>query len=90
MASRSYRNLKFRYTSDFNEILIKNQRVYLDDNNQEITPITQLFLDRVINTNLKITGSSKFLRYINAYIGTRQLLLPILLYLESCYNLHLL
>jgi hypothetical protein len=72
VASRSYRNLKFLYTLDFGENLLKNQRVYRDENNQDITPITPLFMNRVVDFPEKITGSSAKLRQLTAYIGTGQ------------------
>ena len=69
MASRSYNSYKFIYTNDFNLSIIKRQRVYLDENNNEITPITPLFLSRVVNFQEKVTGTSQGLRYLLAYIG---------------------
>jgi hypothetical protein len=70
VASRSYRNFKFLYTTDFNENILKNHRVYQNQNNQDITPITSLFLARVVNSPEKITGSSANLRHLKTYIGT--------------------
>ncbi len=67
--ARKYRTYKFIYTDDFNRNIIKRQRVYLDDNLQPITPITPLFLDRVIDFSEKVTGTSKGLRDLLTYIG---------------------
>ncbi|MGL5075744.1 MAG: hypothetical protein ACRDBG_07865 [Waterburya sp.] len=63
-----YRNLKFKYKYDLDRESIKSQRVFLDENDAEVTPITQLFLNRVINSNLKIEGSSANLRHIMTFI----------------------
>ncbi|MGK7951401.1 MAG: hypothetical protein AB4368_22105 [Xenococcaceae cyanobacterium] len=69
MASRRYRTYKFLYDIDLGKTGIKRQRSYLDSNGIEITPITSLFLARVIDFNEKVTGSSQGLRYLEAHIG---------------------
>ena len=67
--ARKYRTYKFIYTDDFNRLIIKRQRVYLDDNLQPITPITPLFLDRIIDFSEKVTGTSRGIRSLLTYIG---------------------
>ena len=52
MSSRRYRTYKFLYDTDLQQSVIKRQRAYLDDAEQEITPITPLFLARVVNFNV--------------------------------------
>jgi hypothetical protein len=63
-----YRNYKFRYQDDLDRDFIKSQRVFLDNNETEITPITPLFLSRVVDSNLKVEGTSKQLRYVLSFI----------------------
>ena len=53
MAARKYNTYKFRYSSDLGNDTIRVQREYLDTNNQPLTPITNLFLARVITDNSK-------------------------------------
>lgn len=69
MVSRKYNTYKFIYTDDFNRNIIKRQRVYLNDDNREITPITSLFLAKVVNFEEKVTGTSQGLRSLLTYIG---------------------
>lgn len=69
MSSRKYRSYKFIYTNDLEQNVIKQQRVYLDDNDSEIIPITPLFLARVVNSNQKVTGTSRRLRHLLACIA---------------------
>lgn len=69
MASRRYKTYKFLYDNDLGETGIKRQRSYLNLNGTEITPITSLFLARVIDFNEKVTGTSQGLRYLEAHIG---------------------
>lgn len=80
--ARKYRTLKFIYTTDFGQNIIKRQRVYLDQNNQAITPITSMFNSRVVNFDEVVTGTSRGLRHLLTYIGSSQFLanLP---YLDS-------
>ena len=52
---------------------IKIHRSYLDDSGAEDTPTTQLFLDKVIDFNEKVTGTSQGLRHLLAHVGDRQL-----------------
>lgn len=68
MVSRKYKTLKFVYTNDFGQNIIKRQRVYLDKNNQQINPITSLFNDRVVDFKEKVTGTSTGLRHLLTYI----------------------
>lgn len=67
--ARRYQTLKFIYTNDLGINQIKRQRVYLDENNQQITPITSLFLARVVNFEEKVTGTSQGIRHFLSYIG---------------------
>ena len=68
MSSRRYRTYKFLYDTDLEQSVIKRQRAYLDDANQEITPITPLFSARVVNFEEKVTGTSQGLRHLLTYI----------------------
>lgn len=72
MASRYRYSFKFRYDSDLGQTVIKRQRVYVDENDNEVTPITPLFRARVVETPEKVTGTSKGLRRLLTYIGDRQ------------------
>ena len=72
MSSRRYRTYKFLYDTDLEQSVIKRQRAYLDDANQEITPITPLFLVRVVNFEEKVTGTSQGLRHLLTYINQGQ------------------
>lgn len=69
MASRQRKNYKFVYTDDFGRDIIKRQRVYVDENDRLLTPITSLFLNRVVETKEKVTGTSQGLRSLLTYIG---------------------
>ena len=74
MSSRRYRTYKFLYDDDLDRSIIKSHRSYLNaDGTSEDTPTTQLFLDRVVNFNEKVTGTSQGLRHVLSYVGTRQL-----------------
>ncbi len=68
MASRSYKTYKFFYDSDLGRTSIKRQRSYLDSTGDEITPITPLFLTRVVSFAEKVTGTSVGLRHLKTYI----------------------
>lgn len=76
--SRKYKTYKFIYTDDFNNKVIKRQRVYKDENNNEINPITPLFTDRMVNFKEKVTGTSQGIRALITYIdaGQYQVKLP--------------
>jgi hypothetical protein len=69
MVSRYYRTYKFLYTDDYNRQSIKRQQVYLDNTGNEVTPITSLFLARLVPGTGKVEGSSRDLRHLLAYIG---------------------
>lgn len=74
MSSRNYTSYKFYYTDDLGRTIIKEHRSYSNaDDTGEDTPTTQLFLDRVVNTPEKVTGTSKGLRHVLAYVGDRRL-----------------
>lgn len=68
MASRRYKTYKFLYTDDLGTTTIKRQRSYLNEDNSETTPITTLFLARVVQFAEKITGTSQGLRHLLTYI----------------------
>lgn len=68
--ARKYRSYKFIYTNDFGANSIKRQRVYLNENNEPITPITDLFLARVIDFPEKVTGTSQGIRSLLTYIDS--------------------
>ena len=74
MSSRRYISYKFLYDDDLNRSIIKSHRSYLNpDGISEDTPTTQLFLDRVVNFNEKVTGTSQGLRHVLAYVRERKL-----------------
>ena len=70
MASRRYKTYKFLYTDDLGRTSIKRQRSYLNPDNSETTPITALFLARLVSFEEKVTGTSRGLRHLLTYIGT--------------------
>ena len=74
MSSRRYISYKFLYDGDRGETSIKIHRSYLNqDGTSEDTPTTQLFLDRVVNFDERVTGTSKGLRHLLSYVGDREL-----------------
>jgi hypothetical protein len=74
MSSRKYRTYKFLYDDDRARTVIKRQRSYLnEDGITEDTPITPLFIARVVNFDEKVTGTSQDLRHLLTYVGERQL-----------------
>ena len=78
MSSLRYISYKFLYDDDRNRQVIKRHRSYLNPiTNQEDTPTTQLFRDRVLDTSSKVTGTSLLLRHVLAYVGQRQLIAKI-------------
>ena len=71
MSDRKYKTYKFYYDDDLGRTIIKRHRSYLNsEDNTEDTPITQLFRDRIVQTNAKVTGTSKGLRHIDAVVNT--------------------
>ena len=78
MSDRKYRSYKFYYDDDRGLTIIKRHRSYLNsDDVSEDTPTTALFRDRIVNTDSKVTGTSKGLRHVLSYVGTRQLIAKI-------------
>ena len=74
MSSRRYISYKFLYDGDLGEQSIKIHRSYLaEDGVNEDTPTTQLFLDRVVSFDEKVTGTSQGLRHVMSYVGDRKL-----------------
>ncbi|MEM7762093.1 MAG: hypothetical protein AAF298_28850 [Cyanobacteria bacterium P01_A01_bin.40] len=74
MSSRRYKSYKFLYDDDRGRQIIKRHRSYLNaDGVTEDTPTTQLFLDRVVNIDEKVTGTSQGLRHVLSYVGERRL-----------------
>ena len=74
MSSRRYISYKFLYDNDLGETSIKIHRSYLNqDGTSEDTPTTQLFLDRVVNFDERVTGTSEGLRYLLSYVEGREL-----------------
>lgn len=70
MSDRKYKSYKFYYDDDLGRTIIKRHRSYLnEDGVTEDTPITQLFRDRVVETDGKVTGTSKGLRHVDAVIN---------------------
>jgi hypothetical protein len=74
MPSRKYLSYKFFYDDDFGRTSIKRQRSYLNADGTEDTPITPLFLARLVNFDEKITGTSQGTRHVLAYVGNRILI----------------
>lgn len=82
MSDRKYRSYKFLYDDDRRRQIIKRHRSYLNaDGVTEDTPTTQLFRDRIVNFDEKVTGTSNRLRnvvsYVNTDSGKRQLIAKI-------------
>jgi hypothetical protein len=74
MSSRRYISYKFLYDDDLGNTSIKRHRSYLaSDGLSEETPTTGLFLARVVVFDEKVTGTSKGLRHVLSYVGSRQL-----------------
>ena len=73
MSSRRYLSYKFLYTDDLSRTKIKRHRSYLNSEGTEDTPTTQLFLDRAVNIDEKVTGTSVGLRHLLTYVGERKL-----------------
>lgn len=71
MVARKYNTYKFTYSSDLGTDTIKTQREYLDENNESITPITPLFLVRVIQSPIKVEPKKNSdLRHAISFIST--------------------
>lgn len=69
--SRRYDNLKYLYTTDLGSNKYKWQRAYYVEENgikRYTTPITSLFLARVVTTNGKTAGSSATTRRLLTYL----------------------
>ena len=74
MSSRRYISYKFLYDDDRGRQIIKRHRSYLNqDGTTQDTPTTQLFLERVVVFDEKVTGTSNGLRFLLCYVGKRQL-----------------
>lgn len=74
MSSRTYLTYKFLYDDDRGRRSIKRHRSYLaSDGVTPDTPTTNLFRDRVVNIEEKVTGTSAGLRHIWTYVGERRL-----------------
>ena len=70
MPDRKYKSYKFLYDDDLGRTIIKRHRSYLNsDGVSEDTPTTQLFRDRIVNFNEKVTGTSKGLRHLLVYVN---------------------
>lgn len=68
MATRRYDSLKYRYTNDFNDDLIKVQRAYKNNDGTYVTAITNLFFSRVLSTPYKIIPTEFTPRHIKTYV----------------------
>lgn len=82
MSDRRYFSYKFLYDDDLGRQIIKRHRSYLGaDGVTEDTPTTQLFRDRVVDFDEKVTGTSQGLRNLLSYVdtdsGKRQLIAKI-------------
>lgn len=74
MSSRTYISYKFRHDDDLGNQTIKRHRSYLnEDGVTEDTPTTQLFRDRVVDIEEKVTGTSAGIRHVLSYVGERRL-----------------
>lgn len=62
--TRRFQDLKFRYTTDYGDNIIARQRVYKTANGASETPITPLFLTRVVDTDCPIRNPS-YIEYRN-------------------------
>ena len=75
MSDRKYISYKFLYDDDRGNQIIKRHRSYLnDDGVTEDTPTTQLFRDRIVNIDEKVTGTSAGLRHVLSYVGDKKLI----------------
>ena len=71
MSDRKYISYKFYYDDDLGRTIIKRHRSYLnDDGITEDTPTTQLFRDRLVDIEEKVTGTSRGLRHVLSYVNT--------------------
>lgn len=71
MSDRKYISYKFLYDDDRRKQIIKRHRSYLNANGAtEDTPTTQLFRDRIVDFNEKVTGTSLGLRHLLVYVNT--------------------
>ncbi len=78
MSSRNYISDKFYYTDDRGRTTIKRARSYYNADGVTLdTPRTQLFIDRIVDTPEKVTGTSQGLRNIFSYVGVRRLIAKI-------------
>lgn len=77
MASRQYISYIFLYDDDRGATLLKRHRSYLNALGIEDTPTTRLFRDRVVDTNVKMTGTSQGLRHLLTYVDDRSLIAKI-------------
>lgn len=68
MATRLYDSLKYRYTNDFNDDLIKVQRAYKHPDNTYVTAITSLFFSRIFSSPYKIIPTKFDPRHILTYV----------------------
>lgn len=63
--TKSWRDVKFRYTADDGSTFITSDRVYLDKNGDPVVPLTPMFTARIVNdTKTKLWGKPKNLRKI--------------------------
>ena len=78
MSDRRYISYKFLYDDDRGRQVIKRHRSYLNaDGVTEDTPTTQLFRDRLVDINEKVTGTSVGLRHVLSYVRNRRLIAKI-------------
>ena len=65
MVSKKYRTFSFIYSTDLDEPIIKRQKVYLNNQNEFLIPITSKFVEKTIEVNRKITETSLNLRKLS-------------------------
>lgn len=63
--TRSWRDVKFRYTADDGTTYITSDRVYLDSQGEPVIPLTPMFNARIVNdTKTKLWGKPESLRKV--------------------------
>lgn len=76
--SRRYDNLKYLYTTDLGKNKYKWQRAYYvqeNGNKRYTTPITSLFLARVVTTEAKTAGSSATTRRLLVFLNKNNIVI---------------
>lgn len=71
MATRQFKDIKFRYTRDDEQEQLVPQRQYIDNVTGDLlTPVTPLFLAREVPSNTKVERPKEYdRRYVESYIN---------------------